>query len=186
MKILKRFLLPMGLISIIPLTMAADNDVENHPGYVDFSVIRAIANTEPNVEMSLKTPLLNMITNLIRNEDVEAADFISKLLRVTVNVFESSSIDIDEVAGSMTAIAEDLDNQGWERVVRVREDQSHVDIYFRLSDDTQIIHGIAIMVAESSETVMVNIVGDISTDDLSALGRRFDIDELVDIDVNPQ
>ena len=122
MKILKRFLLPMALISIIPLTMAADNDVENHPGYVDFSVIRAIANTEPNVEISLKTPLLNMITNLIRNEDVEAADFISKLLRVTVNVFESSSIDIDEVAGSMTAIAEDLDNQGWERVVRVRED----------------------------------------------------------------
>ncbi len=186
MKILKRFLLPMALISIIPLTMAADNDVENHPGYVDFSVIRAIANTEPNVEISLKTPLLNMITNLIRNEDVEAADFISKLLRVTVNVFESSSIDIDEVAGSMTAIAEDLDNQGWERVVRVREDQSHVDIYFRLSDDTQIIHGIAIMVAEPGETVMVNIVGDISTDDLSALGRRFDIDELVDIDVNQQ
>ncbi len=184
--IFNRFLLPLALVSVIPLAMAADNDIENHPGYVDFSVIRAIANIEPNVEISLKTPLLNMITNLIRSEDTEAADFISKLMRVTVNVFESAAIDVDEIAGSMANIAEDLDNQGWERVVRVRETQEHVDIYFRLSDDSEIIHGIAIMVAEPGETVMVNIVGDISTDDLSALGRRFDIDELVEIDANIQ
>lgn len=183
---LKRFLLPIALIVAFPLAMAADNGIENHPGYVDFSVIRAIANIEPNVEISLKAPLLNMITNLIRTEDAEAANFISKLLRVTVNVFESDAIDVDEIAGSMTNIAEDLDSQGWERVVRVREDGSHVDIYFRLSDDSLVIHGIAIMVAEPGETVMVNVVGDISTDDLSALGRRFDIDELVDINVNPQ
>ena len=186
MKMLKRLLLPLAVISIIPLAMAADNDLEKHPGFVDFSVLTAIANIEPNVEISLKAPLLNMITNLIRNEDEEAADFISKLLRVTVNVFESDAIDVDEIAGSMTNIAEDLDAQGWERVVRVREDQHHVDIYFRLSDDALIIHGIAIMVAEPGETVLVNIVGDISTDDLSALGRRFDIDELVDIDVSAQ
>jgi len=40
------------------------------------------------------------------------------------------------------------------------------------------------MVAAPGETVLVNIVGDISTDDLSALGRRFDIDELADIEIN--
>lgn len=182
---LKRFLIPIAMVAMFPLAMAADNGIENHPGFVDFSVIRTIANIEPNVEISLKAPLLNMITNLIRSEDAEAADFISKLLRVTVNVFESDAIDVDEIAGSMTNIAEDLDSQGWERVVRVREDNSHVDIYFRLSDDSLVIHGIAIMVAEPGETVMVNIVGDISTDDLTALGRRFDIDELVDINVNP-
>lgn len=68
----------------------------------------------------------------------------------------------------------------------MRESHEHVDIYFRLSDDSVIIHGIAIMVAEPSETVIVNIVGHISADDLSALGRRFDIDELVDIDANIQ
>lgn len=105
-----RFLLPLALVSMIPLAMAADDDVENHPGYVDFSVIKTIANIEPIVEISLKAPLLNMITNLIRNQDTEAADFISKLLRVTVNVLESAAIDIDEIAGSMADIAEDFDN----------------------------------------------------------------------------
>lgn len=183
MNILKRLMLPILLLSFISGAMAADNNVQNHPGFVDFSVLTAIANTEPTVEISLKAPLLNMITNLIRNEDEEAAKFISKLVRVTVNVFKSSTVDVDEVANSMATIANDLDEQGWERVVRVREDEDHVDIYFRLSDDAEIIHGIAIMVAEPGETVLVNIVGDISTDDISALGRRFNLDELVDLEI---
>ena len=164
--------------------MAADSDIQNHPGFVDFSTLTAIASAEPSVEISLKAPLLNMVTNLIRNEDEEAADFISKLLRVTVNVFESSSIDVDEISDSMSDIANDLDEQGSERVVRVREDSDHVDIYFRLSQDAELIHGIAIMVAEPGETVLVNIVGDISANDITAVGRRFDIAELVELDVN--
>jgi hypothetical protein len=188
MKTLRRFIVsrlvvPMLMLAVIPVAMAADNDIQNHPGYVDYSVIKAIAGAEPTVEITLKSPLLNMVTNLIRSQDEEAANFISKLLRVTVNVFESSAIDVDEIAGSMNTIASDLDAQGWERVVRVREDRDHVDIYFRLSDDAELIHGIAIMVAEPGETVLVNIVGDISTDDISALGRRFDIDELSDLDI---
>ena len=186
MKTFRQFIVsmvvPILLLAVIPVVMAADNDIQNHPGYVDFSVLTTIADAEPNIEISLKSPLLNMVTNLIRNEDEEAANFISKLLRVTVNVFESSAFDVDEIADSMNTIAIDLDAQGWERVVRVREDRDHVDVYFRLSDDAEIIHGIAIMVAEPGDTVLVNIVGDISTDDISTLGRRFNIDELSDFD----
>ena len=159
-------------------TLAADSDLENHPGYVDFSTLTAIAATEPTVEFSLKAPLIILITNLISNQDNEAADFISKLIRVTVNVFESDDIDVDEVASPMSAMAEDLDSAGWDRVVRVREDENHVDIYFRLVSNADVIYGIVIMVAEPREKVLVNIVGDIS-----ALGRRFEFDELVDLDL---
>lgn len=159
-------------------TLAADSDLENHPGYVDFSTLTAIAATEPTVEFSLKAPLIILITILISNQDNEAADFISKLIRVTVNVFESDDIDVDEVASPMSAMAEDLDSAGWDRVVRVREDENHVDIYFRLVSNADVIYGIVIMVAEPREKVLVNIVGDIS-----ALGRRFEFDELVDLDL---
>ena len=183
MKIFKNVLAPLFCLSLIPVVLAADSDLESHLGYVDFSTLTAIAAIEPTVEISLKAPLLNMITNLIRSEDEEAAEFISKLMRVTVNVFESDDIDVDQVAASMSTMAEDLDSAGWDRVVRVREDESHVDIYFRLAPDADVIYGIAIMVAEPGETVLVNIVGDISTDDISALGRRFNLDELVDIEV---
>ena len=183
MKIVRRLLLPVLLIGFMPLANGQDDPLD-HPGYVDFSVLTNIASIEPTVEVSLKAPLLNMVTNLIRSEDEEAADFISKLLRVTVNVFKSSAIDVSEISSSMNDIAEDLDDQGWDRVVRVREDPEHVDIYFRLSDDADVIYGIAIMVAEPGDTVLVNIVGDISTDDIAALGRRFDIDELAELEVD--
>ena len=125
-----------------------------------------------------------MTTRPSCSEDEEAAQFVSKLVRVTVNVFESMAIDVDEISDSMATVADDLDQQGWERVVRIREDDSHVDIYFRLSEDANLIHGTAIMIAEPEDTVLVNIVGEISVDDLSALGRRFDIAELAQIDVD--
>lgn len=158
-------------------------DVEEHPGYVDFSSLTALTSGEPTVEISLKAPLLSMVTNLIRSEDEEAADFISKLMRVTVNVFDSDNANVDAIAESMESISSDLDQQGWERVVRVRESDDHVDIFVRMSPNADIIHGLAVMVVGRQETVLVNIVGDISGNDLAALGRRFDIDELEGLDV---
>ena len=83
---------------------------------------------------------------------------------------------------NMSDIARGLEQQDWERVVRVREEDEHVDVYFRLSDNSDMIYGIAIMVSQPDEVVMVNIVGDISANDISALGRRFDIDELAKMD----
>ncbi|MFT4862487.1 MAG: hypothetical protein ACI95C_001708 [Pseudohongiellaceae bacterium] len=185
MKNLNRLSLVLLVSTLASFVAAADSSVENLPGFVDFSELRAMANVEPIVEISLKAPLLNMMTNLVRNEDAEAAEFMSKLFRVTVNVFESDAIDVSAVADSMNSISQDLDSKGWDRVVRVRDQEEHVDIYFRFSDDADRIQGIAIMVAEPrGDTVLVNIVGDISVDDISALGERFDIDELANIDID--
>ena len=171
----------LGLILGRPL-LAQDADLLDHPGYVDFSELSQIAGSEPNVEVSLKEPLLNLITNILRNNDETAAQFISTLTRVNVRVFDSSRIDTNLMATTMSTIAQRLDASNWDRVVRVREGTDHVDVYFRLSDDAEMIHGIAIMVTEPDETVLVNIVGNISPEDISAIGARFDIDELSGID----
>lgn len=184
MKTLKQGLLPLIFIIVVPAVLAAEDDIRDHPGYVDFTSLTAIADAQPTVEISLKSPLLNLITNLMRNTDDDAAEFISKLRRVTVNVFETDTIDVDEIAESMTVIADELDADGWERVIRVRDGEDHVDVYFKLSEDAEIIYGITIMVAEPGDTVLVNIAGEISIDDISALGHRFNIDELVDIQLS--
>jgi len=172
----------LGLTLMQP-ALGQQNDVLGHPGYVDFTELNEIAGSEPSVEVSLKEPLLKLITNLLRNNEEEAAQFISTLIRVSVRVFESSRIDTDRMAEAMTAVARRLDADSWERVVRVREDSDYVDVYFRLSEDGELIHGIAIMVAEPDETVLVNIVGDISPNDIGAISERFDLDELTDIEI---
>ena len=83
---------------MIQPVFAQDEDILDHPGYVDFSTLSSIAGEEPNVEISLKEPLLNLITNILKNNDEQAADFISTLLRVNVRVFESSMVDVDRIA----------------------------------------------------------------------------------------
>lgn len=171
----------LGLL-VLPNAVAQQGNLLDHPGYVDFSELSQIAGSEPNVEVSLKEPLLNLITNILKNNDETAAQFISTLTRVNVRVFDSSRIDTDLMASTMSAIAQRLDASSWERVVRVREGTDHVDVYFRLSDDAELIRGITIMVTGPEETVLVNIVGDISPADISAIGARFDIEELSGID----
>ncbi|MAC68641.1 MAG: hypothetical protein CMP84_00240 [Gammaproteobacteria bacterium] len=186
MKLFNRMILAIATAVALPLVFAADNSLDDHPGFVDFSSLTAVVNVEPTVEISLKAPLLRMVTNLIRAKDDQAAGLFSELMQVTVNVYESNAIDVDEIANSMSAIAENLDGQGWDRVVRVRKADDHSDIYMRMSDDAEIIYGITIMVAEPGDTVMVNIVGEISGDDISALGRLFDIDEFDELEVANQ
>jgi hypothetical protein len=75
----------------------------------------------------------------------------------------------------------ELDKKGWERIVRVREDDSNVDIYLLPSESYESILGIVVMVAEDEEAIFVNIVGEINPDDVARLGDHFDIEELHDI-----
>jgi hypothetical protein len=172
----------LGLTLLQPVA-AQQEDVLDHPGYVDFTELNEIAGSEPNVEVSLKEPLLKLITNLLKNNEEEAAQFISTLIRVNVRVFDSSRLDTGRMAETMATVARRLDADSWERVVRVREGSDYVDVYFRLSEDGELIHGIAIMVAEPDETVLVNIVGDISPNDITAISERFDIDELAELEI---
>jgi hypothetical protein len=175
------------IMPFILLQQAQGADLTDHPGYVDFSSVYSIMGTEPNVEVNLNEPLLNLVTGIMASQDgqqAQAASFISSLLSVNVRVFNNMASNQDAVINTMTAVAENLDAQQWQRIVRVREDQEHVDVYFRLSDDASLIHGITVMVSDSAESVLINIVGDISPDDINALAAKFDIDELSNLEVD--
>jgi hypothetical protein len=89
--------------------------------------------------------------------------------------------EFTEVTNATTA---ELDKKGWERIVRVREEDENVDIYLLPSEGYESILGIVVMVAENEEAVFVNIVGEINPDDVSRLGDQFDIDELHDVKID--
>lgn len=154
---------------------------EDHPGYVDFSGLHSLIDTEPVVEVTLREPLLRLITESIPEEDEEATNFVSRLLNVRLHVYEDVGGNVGRIADYMDEIASDLEAESWERVVRIRDDDDQVDIYLRFSETDDVIYGIAVMiVSEDGEMVLANIAGDISFDDIGALGRRFDIEELSD------
>ena len=171
------------LIAACALTVFANwaAAAENHPGYVDFADLRGLVDAEPVVEVTLREPLLRLVTEAIPEEDVEAAGFVSRLLNVRLHVYEDIVGDVTEVAATMNELSAGLEEDGWERVVRVRDDDDQVDIFLNFSEDDAEVYGIALMVvSEDGEVVLGNIVGNIRMEDISALGRRFDIEELAE------
>lgn len=169
------------LLSLIQWTFAADGDIADHPGYVDFSTLFEITGTRPNVEVTLDTPLLTWIANLgnSRGDEEQSDRFISQLRRVSINVFENDQIEFDSMAAAMATLSEQLEADEWQHLLKVHDDNNYFSIYFRLSEDGSILYGSTILSAEPGEARFVNYVLELSMDDIglfelaSLLGREW-------------
>ena len=154
-------------------------DYTKHPGYVDFNLIEIFGDTEAKVEVSLKQPMLKLVSEFTKNEDPELFNILGKLAVVRVFVFEADDKFTDKFDNQSSKTIKMLDNKGWERVVRVREDNEHVYVYLKPSTKYDFIEGIVVLAIEDGdEAVFVNIAGEIHPDDVSTLGHHFGIDDL--------
>lgn len=154
-------------------------DFTKHPGYVDLDELDIFGEEEANVEVYLKQPMLELVSEFTKNEDPELYDVMKKLALVRVNVFEATRELTEKFKSQSSKIIKKLDERGWERVVRVREDDEYVNVCLKPSGDNKYIQGIVVLVVEEGdEAVFVNIVGDIHPEQIGRLGEILDVDEL--------
>ena len=150
--------------------------LRSQPGYVDFSSLDKLGQ-EAKVEINLRDPMLGLVGKFIGEDDPELKDLISSLKLVRVRVYAVTADTIERLlaAGSETSLR--LDQDGWERIVRVRDEGEHVDVYFKPSSNTEWIEGVLVIaVGEDDEAAFVNIVGTIRPEDVSRIGDHLDID----------
>ncbi|MCK5438524.1 MAG: DUF4252 domain-containing protein [Gemmatimonadetes bacterium] len=158
-------------------------ELEKMPGYVEFGALSILEGQEAKVEVYLKDPMLNLVAKFVKEEDPELFDVLGKLKLVRVMVFDVTPELAGEISKATSQTAKQLDDKGWERIVRVRDEGEHVDVYLKPSADYETLEGIVVMVVgEDDEAIFVNIVGTIDPSDLDKLGSHFDIDGLDDID----
>ena len=111
-------------------------------------------------------------------DDPEAAqvkDIIKKLKGIYVKNFEFdepnqySTADVEEIRAQLAA-------PGWSKIIENRDKRNakNNEIYV-MKDASNNIAGIAILVAEPKELTVVNIVGPVDLDKLSALSGKFGI-----------
>ena len=154
-------------------------DYTKHPGYVNFDALKIFDDQDAKIEVYLKQPMLNLVSKFIEHEDPDLFETLRSLQLVRVQVFDVTREMATKFDAESEKTVKALDEKGWERIVRVREDDERVFVYLKPSDEYEWIQGIVVLAMEDfDEAVFVNIVGDIRPEDISKLGGHFGVEEL--------
>lgn len=153
----------------------------NDPGYIDTAIIEAVFQSEATLEVNLSGSLLRMVAEATREDDRGLYELLGKIKGIYVRGYTLGDTDALAIGTRFSDIAGRLVQDGWERVVRVRDSEETVHVLVRALEDR--IDGLAVLVASAgeNETVFVNIVGEIRPDEIARIGRRFQIDVLEDL-----
>ena len=133
-----------------------------------------------SVDVSLDAQMLDVASRFLRADKPEEAairQLIAGLKGVYVRVFnfdragEYSATDIDTLRNQ-------LRSPGWSRIVgvRSRRDRENVEVFTWLEGGS--VAGLAIIAAQPTSLVIVNIIGPIDIEKLSELEGKFGIPQL--------
>jgi len=152
---------------------------ESEPGYVDLGKLVPAAKGE-FVEVNLSAGMLKFAAKLAAGQEPEAAALIANLRHVRVNVVSLDESNRQGTIDHIESIRSKLSAQGWTQMVTVREkgDQSNVDVHVKQRSE-DVIDGLVITVIDKKgEAVLVNIVGNISADQISQVASNLNIEPL--------
>lgn len=168
------------LAAATPGTAFAQNNLRADPGYLDLTTVEQWFDAEPWLEVNIKGALLNLIVGAAEAEDdPELTSILSKLKAIEVRGYPLTSQNFDDIDRHARQLAGRLESQGWETVVRLREDDERINVFLKSNGNS--IAGLVVMVLDPSDddgAVFVNIVGDIDPKEVGRIGQRFDIDPL--------
>jgi hypothetical protein len=174
---MKKHLLLIVLVGTVWNVQAQDR-LDREPGYVDFKGIEEWFQTEPKLEVNIRGALLKLVSEASRHEDPELTSLLGKLKAIHVRGYTIDRSDFPTVERRAAELSRRLENQGWDTVVRVRDESERVDMFVRVVNDA--IAGLVVMVVSpyDRETVFVNIVGEIDPEQIGRIGSKFQIGAL--------
>jgi hypothetical protein len=186
MKIKCFFIILILALSLPIMALIADEDreIKNHPGYINFDEIEIPGTAEETVEVYVKGPLLKLLAKATEDDDPGLADVMSKLLMVRINTFSIDPELADRLKPKINKIENQLNDQKWEKAVRVKDRRDLVNIFIKTDNQERIVGVVVMAIEDEDEAVFVNIVGEMDWRSLRKIGRKFDIDELKDLDEN--
>jgi hypothetical protein len=176
----------LGAMLVIAMTVAigslstplsASAQAKDDRGYVDISQVEAWFDEEPTIEVNIRGALLNLVAEATKYEDPELSDMLHRLKMIQIRGFEMRG-GRNELRTRSADLGKRLEAMGWETVVRVRDDEEHVQMYMLMSGDS--IDGMVVLAMDDrdAEAVFVNIVGEIKPDQVGRIGRKFNIGAL--------
>ena len=165
------------LLCLVPTAgRAQTTSLSDHPGYFPLEELEIISSEEASVEINLQGAMLKMIGKATIAEDPEFAEIVSNLEAIRVRIAPMENLDPDKARSAMAQGAALLEERGWQAMVRIRDEDEQVYIYSLESGES--MAGMTVLVVDSDEAVMVNLVGDIDFESLGSLVMGLDLPQV--------
>jgi len=169
-----RYSILCGLVAVLfaPTAFA-------QPSLLSPASLDALFTEEARIEVNLRGAILSLVAEASRGEEPEFAAMVDDLRGIYVRTYDLSSAR-PGASGEIRELARSFERDGWETLVRVREDDEDVYIYLDTSGD--VINGLVVMSLdeEEDEATFVTIDGRIDPAQIGRLGSRFNVPELAD------
>ncbi len=150
-------------------------------GLVDFGKFTPPGKGGEFVEVHVKSNLLTFAAQLLEKEQPDAAKLLRNVQLVQVYVVGLTDENREAMQKRIQSIRQDLDGHGWERNVNVQgKDGEDVGVYTQTRAGSALA-GVAVTVVDPQHVVLVNVVGDIRPEQISALGESLNISPLKEI-----
>jgi Na+-translocating ferredoxin:NAD+ oxidoreductase RnfG subunit len=147
---------------------------------VDFGTFSPASGVE-FAEINVTSSLIGLVCSLVEHKDAELSQLLKGLHQVRVNVVGMNDENRADLEKRAEGICNQLDKKGWERVVRVQQQDKNVRVYLK-TQNKDTVQGLVVMAVDGNkQAVFVNVVGDIKPSQLSFLGEKLHIDPLKEI-----
>jgi len=175
---LKPLILPSILLALLAgATGAGVFAQSSNSGYIDFGKLPPPASGD-FVEVNISSNLIAMVASVGKQAEPEIAELVHNLQRIRVSVIGLDDENRPAVQKRVKAIRDDLDTQGWERVVAAQNQGEDVVVQVKMRGG-EAVEGVAVTVLSGTkQAVLVNVIGDIRPEKLAVIGERFDIEPL--------
>ncbi len=163
---LKLFFAAMISVFVIGCAAAAGDRVRS--GEIDFDRFKAFAEAESEVDVVVDGWLMSLARVAAAASEEPETEWLSGVNSIRVKVFPLRGEQRGEIGEIATQLGAELDAQGWQRVIKVVEDDEYVTVHV-LGDERQ-LSGVTVMVLDDDdEAVFINIHGRIDADQIGAI-----------------
>lgn len=156
--------------------MAAAQFQSDHPGYFPIEDLGIFPEESINLEINLTGPMIKFIALATLEEEPELSRLVEELESIRVRGADLEKQGAEVVRSGIRDAARQLTESGWTSMVRIRDDDEEVYIYFKEQAGEMV--GLTVLSLEGDEAMLINLVGKIDPAGLGSLASGLDLPQL--------
>ena len=153
MRTCRGFVLALSLLAA--LSACGVTAPRGNEGYADLDALPG-PDADTTIDISLGPTLLGLAARLV-DDDPATRALLQSLRGVRIKVYEIEE-DSQGVASELDRMGAELEQEGWERVIQVREQQGKTtQMLVKISGDK--VAGLTVLATDSVAVTLVNVLG---------------------------